>query len=175
MMMVVIQPLPPSVRVAFASLFAEPFLSEQDPLAVPLLVRFLLLVGREERREVRPRDELQSRQGFVLRVEVLCGRRDAMGVRKEESDLIRRCGRKRVLPVAPLPHPGNCRVRRERGLTISPSKTTFSPRMRNTPRSVWAYDRDGGWNSRSIVCVKTRLATRITARRGVNHLFCSVL
>lgn len=43
-------------------------------------------------------------------------------------------------------------------LTISPSKTTFSPRMRNTPRSVWAYDRDGGWNSRSIVCVKTRLA-----------------
>lgn len=77
MMMVVIQPLPPLVRVALASLFAEPFLSEQDPLAVPLLVRFLLLVGREERREVRPRDELQSRQRFVLRVEVLCGRGNA--------------------------------------------------------------------------------------------------
>ena len=46
------------VRIPFASLFAEPFLSEQDPLAVPLLVRFLLLLGREERREVRPRDEL---------------------------------------------------------------------------------------------------------------------
>lgn len=64
-------PFPPLVRVAFASLFAEPFLSEQDPLAVPLLVRFLLLVGREERREVRPRDELQPRQGLVFRVEVL--------------------------------------------------------------------------------------------------------
>ena len=46
------------VRIPFASLFAEPFLSEQDPLAVPLLERFLLLLGREERREVRPRDEL---------------------------------------------------------------------------------------------------------------------
>lgn len=49
--------------------------------------------------------------------------------------------------------------------------------MRNTPRSVWAYDRDGGWNSRSIVCVKTRLAACIFGPGGCQPLvclFCSV-
>lgn len=78
LMMIQPLPLPCLVRIAFASLFAEPFLSEQDPLAVPLLVRFLLLLGREERREVEPRDELEPRQGLVFRVEVLFG--DAIGV-----------------------------------------------------------------------------------------------
>jgi len=147
---------PSSVRVALAALVAKALPREEDPFPRVLGRELGLLLGRDDGRQVRPGDERQRGERGVFQVEVL--RAGEMAAGRDRRQRLVVCQRKLVWQPMSRRR-GSTRLRlRESGRTTSPSSTTFSPRTRNTPRSVCAYALVAGWYSRSIVCVRTRLA-----------------
>lgn len=66
-----------SVRIALAPLVAKALPRKEHLLPCVLGRELGLLLGRDDRRELRPGDERQGREGRVFQVEVLPGGSDA--------------------------------------------------------------------------------------------------